>query len=420
MATQPAPPIWLLLPFALLLLAVAIAPLILRHHWERHYYKICFALAGFVCGYYLFVRRDPQRVTHALFEYFSFLVVVGAFFIVAGGIHLRPRSPGRPLANALFLLLGGLLASAIGTIGASMVLIRPWIEMNKTRFSGFHLAFFIFIVSNLGGLLLPVGPPLFLGYQNGVPFFWPLARLWPHWLFVSALLLAIFFILDSLKWARSIDRAAEMPVEKWRVFGKRNLIFLAILIVALIVLPSPAREMVMIAAAIASYFVSPRHVHQANAFTFRPLQEVAALFLAIFGTMLPVLDYMQLHAADIGVKTGRQFFWSTGMLSALLDNAPTYLTFSAVALGLHGFEANNAKDVATFIAGNDHLFIAISLGATLFGALTYIGNGPNLLVRAIAQNVNLPTPSFIAFSLKYAAPILLPIFALLSILFLRN
>ena len=418
-ATAPEAPRLLMLPFALLLIAVAIAPLILRHHWERHYYKVSFALTAFVLAYYLFVRGDLQRVTHALVEYLSFMVVVGSFFVVAGGIHVRARSQCRPLTNTVFLIVGALLANVIGTIGASILLIRPWIEMNRTRFAGFHLAFFIFIVGNIGGLLLPVGPPLFLGYQNGVPFFWSLVRLWPHWLFVGALLLSIFYILDFFNSKKTIGLDSELPVEKWRVFGKRNLVFMAILLVALITLPSPARELVMVITAVVSYLFSPRHIHEANAFTLLPLQEVGALFLGIFGTMIPVLDYVALHAAKLGVKTDAQFFWATGLLSAVLDNAPTYLTFSTAALGLHGLDMSNAGNVATFLARDDHSLVAISLGATLFGAFTYIGNGPNLLVLAIAQNLKIPAPGFFGFALKYSVPILLPIFALLSILFLR-
>ena len=413
----PEPPRLLMVPFALLLIAVALAPLILRRHWERHYFKFCSALAAFIFGYYCFVRDDTHRAVHAVSEYLSFMMVVGSFFVVAGGIHVRPRSQCRPLTNTLFLLGGALLASLIGTIGASMLLIRPWIEMNRTRFAGFHLAFFIFIISNVGGLLLPVGPPLFLGYQNGVPFLWSLVRLWPHWLFITGVLLSVFYFVDLRKWRTSSFLDTDSHSEKWRLFGRRNFVFMSILIVALVALPSPARELAMIAAAIASYFITPRHVHQANAFTFLPLQEVAALFLGIFGTMIPVLDYVQLHAADLGVKTDGQFFWVTGMLSALLDNAPTYLMFFAAALGLHGLDMNNTKDVASFLAHNDHSLIAISLGATLFGALTYIGNGPNLLVKAIAQNVNMPTPSFFSFVFKYAAPVLLPLFALLTLVF---
>jgi Na+/H+ antiporter NhaD/arsenite permease-like protein len=423
-ATAPEAPRLLMLPFALLLVAVAIAPLILRHHWERHYYKVSFTLAAFVLAYYAFVRGDLPRATHALVEYLSFMVVVGSFFVVAGGIHLRARSQCRPLTNVVFLIVGALLANVIGTIGASMLLIRPWIEMNRTRFAGFHLAFFIFIVSNIGGLLLPVGPPLFLGYQKGVPFFWPLFRLWPHWLFVSALLLVIFYLLDRRSFKRLTDSgvasfSAASP-EKWHVFGKRNLALMSALLIALIALPSPVREFAMITIAATSYFVSPRRVHEANGFTFLPLQEVAALFFGIFSTMIPVLDYVEMHARDLGLRTDPQFFWATGLFSALLDNAPAYLTFLAGALGLHKLHMNNANGMAEFIARYANSLIAVSLGATFFGALTYIGNGPNLLVKAIAQAAKVPTPSFFGFIFKYAAPVLLPIFALLSILFLRK
>jgi Na+/H+ antiporter NhaD/arsenite permease-like protein len=415
----PEPPPLLILPFAVLLVTLAVAPLILQHHWQRYYYKICFALAAFVSGYYCLVRGDAGRVLGALLEYLSFMVVVGSFYTVAGGIHLRARTSCRPWTNTLFLLCGALLANATGTVAASMLLIRPWIEMNKGRFAGFHLAFFIFIVSNVGGLLLPVGPPLLLGYQSGVPFFWPL-RLWPQWLFVNALLLSTFYLVDRHNFTRSIELEVAARVDKWRIFGKRNAAFMSILLVALVALPSPERELVMVAAAIASFFVSPRHVHEANAFTFLPLKEVAVLFLAIFGTMIPVLDYLELHARDLGVQTVAQFFWSTGILSALLDNAPTYLTFLAVALGLQGLDVHNPQDLESFLAQDDRYLVAISLGATLFGALTYIGNGPNLLVRAIAQHLKMPVPGFFAYVVKYAMPVLLPIFALLAIIFLRK
>jgi Na+/H+ antiporter NhaD/arsenite permease-like protein len=346
--------------------------------------------------------------------------VVASFFTVAGGIHVRARRRCGPLANLLFLFVGALLANVIGTIGASMVLIRPWIEMNKTRFAGFHLAFFIFVVSNIGGALLPVGPPLLLGYQKGVPFLWPLVRLWPCCLLVTALLLAIFHFIDRRSCARSIELATPSPAETWRIFGKWNFLFLLILLAALIALPAPWRELAMILTAVISYFTSPGHVHQANAFSFLPLKEIGALFLGIFGTMIPVLDYVELHAQHLGLKTDLEFFWSTGLLSALLDNAPTYLTFFAGALGWHGLDMNNAEDITIFIARSDHALVAVSLGATFFGALTYIGNGPNLLVRAVAQNLNVQTPTFFGFLFKYAAPALLPIFILLSFLWFRH
>jgi Na+/H+ antiporter NhaD/arsenite permease-like protein len=411
----------LMLPFAVLLIAIALAPIIVKHHWERHYHRVCFALAAIVCGYYVFVLNAGPRVLHAAFEYFSFIAVVGSFFVVSGGIHLRPKSRARPSINALFLFLGALLANVIGTIGASMLLIRPWIHMNKTRFSGFHLAFFIFVVSNVGGALFPVGPPLVLGYLKGVPFAWPLLRCWPHWLVTLGLLLPIFYLGDLINFRAARSPNAEDPDDSqgWHCRGQRNFFFMSILLLALIGLPPIWREAVMIVVAIISFRTTPVRIHQANAFSFAPLKEVGWLFLGIFGTMIPVLDYAELHAADLGLHSDLQFFWATGILSALLDNAPTYLTFFAAALGLHGLDMNNAAQISEFIARHDHYLVAISLGATFFGALTYIGNGPNLLVKAIAENMKVPAPGFFGYMFKYAIPVLLPIFALVSFLFFR-
>lgn len=419
--SQPGPPPLILLPFALLLIFIAFAPIILQHHWERYYHKVCLGLAAIVCGYYLFARHDAERVLHAGLKYVSFIAVVGSFFVVSGGIHLRARSPAGPAANTSFLFLGALLSNVVGSIGASMLLIRPWIEMNKARFSGFHLAFFIFVVSNVGGALLPVGPPLFLGYLNHIPFLWPLVRCWPQWVVAIAALLLIFYLVDlrSSSVATTVS-VASGGAEKWHCFGKRNFIFMSILLVALMEFPPIGREAVMGACAIASYYWTPARIHEANAFTFAPIKEVAWLFLGIFGTMIPVVDYVELHARDLGVHTDAQFFWATGLLSGLLDNAPAYLTSLAGALGLHQLDMNNANHMAEFVARHDHSLIAVSLGATFFGALTYIGNGPNLLVKAIAQDAKVPTPSFFGFVVKFAAPVLLPIFALLSILFFRK
>jgi Na+/H+ antiporter NhaD/arsenite permease-like protein len=367
------------------------------------------------------VSGDVGRVLHALIDYASFIVVVGSFYVVAGGTHLRVRNRAGPAENALFLFCGALLANVVGTIGASILLIRPWIHMNKARFAGFHLAFFVTIVSNLGGALLPVGPPLFLGYLKGVPFLWPLVKCWQPWLVAISLLLLIFYLVDRRNFSSAAaDSAALAEGQMWHVFGKRNLAIMSILLAALIVLPSIWREGAMLICAVASYRWTVPHVHQANAFTFTPIKEVAWLFLGIFGTMIPVVDYVERHAHDLGMQTDLQFFWVTGLLSAFLDNAPTYLTSLACALGLHGFNMNNANQVSEFVARHDHSLVAISLGATFFGALTYIGNGPNLLVKAIAQDLKVATPSFFGFLLKYTAPILLPIFILISLLFFRQ
>ena len=409
----------IILPFALLLLSIALAPVILRHHWERHYHKLCVVLAVLVCGYYIFALNAGARIIHAGLDYFSFMVVVGSFFVVSGGIHLRVKGAARPAANTLFLFGGALLAGIIGTIGASMLLIRPWIATNRGRFAGMHLAFFIFVVSNVGGALLPTGPPLFLGYLKGVPFFWNLMRCWPQWSVTLGLILLGFYVADQMNFraARKSVREKSMASEKWSCDGSGNFIFMLAILSALIVLPPGWREAVMIVATLVSYWRTPRRIHQANAFSFAPIKEVGWLFLGIFGTMIPVLDYMELHAANLGLHSDLQFYWAAGVLSALLDNAPTYLTLLAGALGLHGLDIDSAQQMSEFVRLHDHYLVAIALGATCFGALTYIGNGPNLLVKAIAEQAKVPTPSFFGFAFKFAIPVLIPIFALVSYLF---
>ncbi|HXQ01439.1 MAG TPA: sodium:proton antiporter, partial [Candidatus Udaeobacter sp.] len=202
----------IMVPFAILLVAIALAPLIAQHHWERHYHKLCVALAGTVCLYYLFVAKEPARVIHAGIDYLTFMVVVGSFFVVAGGIHLRVKSPSSAMRNTLFLFVGALLGNLIGTIGASMLLIRPWIAMNRARVRPMHIAFFVFLVGNIGGALLPVGPPLFLGFLKGVPFGWTLQNCWRQWLIAVAIVLAVFFVLDliNLRWRERAIHESEI------------------------------------------------------------------------------------------------------------------------------------------------------------------------------------------------------------------
>jgi len=298
-----------------------------------------------------------------------------------------------------------------------VLLIRPWIRMNKARFAGMHLAFFIFIVSNAGGALLPVGPPLFLGFLKGVPFWWTLQHCWLEWSVTLGLLLVIFYFADRMNLCATEGASREKQAMHWNCDGRRNCIFLAIILAALIFVPEGRREAIMIAAAVISYWRTPRRIHQANNFSFAPIKEVGWLFLGIFGTMIPVLDYMELHAANLGLRTDFQFYWATGVLSGLLDNAPTYLAFFAGALGLHDLNIENVHEVSTFIAQNGRTLAAISLGATCFGALTYIGNSPNLLIKTIAEHARVPTPGFFSYICKFALPVLLPIFAIVSILF---
>lgn len=412
-----AEPNWLImLPFGILLLAIALGPLIAQHHWERHYHKLCLVLAGVVCLYHLFVVREAARVAHAGIDYVTFMIVAGSFFLVAGGIHLRVKSPSSPIRNTLFLFSGAVLANLIGTIGASMVLIRPWITMNRGRFAPMHVAFFIFLVSNIGGALLPVGPPLFLGLLKGVPFWWTLQHCWRQWLVAIGLVLAVFLVLDHLNFRRAA-KSVESDLTKWGCDGAHNFIFLFALLGVLVAVPVGWREPLMVLVALGSYFGTAKRIREANSFTVAPLKEVGWLFLGIFGTMIPVLEYMERSAGDLGLNSDAAFYWATGLLSGVLDNAPTYLAFFAAALGLHNLDIHEPSQVAQFLSGGGHELVAISLGAALFGALTYIGNAPNLLIKAIAEQARVPTPTFVGYIWRFALPILIPIFALIAIWF---
>jgi Na+/H+ antiporter NhaD/arsenite permease-like protein len=403
-----------MVPFAVLLLAIALGPLIARHHWERHYHKLCLALAGIVCFYYLLVLKQPARVVHAGMEYATFMVVVGSFFVVAGGIHLRAKAPSSPLRNTLFLLAGALLGSLIGTIGASMLLIRPWIAMNRSRIAPMHIAFFIFVVSNIAGALLPVGPPLLLGFLNGVPFSWTLQHCWRPWSITVGLILLVFFVLDLVNWRENRKTA---DLSSWRCDGAHNSVFLLAILAAIIAVPAGWREGLVVLTALGSYLGTPKRIRESNNFSFVPLKEVAWLFLGIFGTMIPVLVFMEQSAGELGLRGEFGFYWATGLLSALLDNAPTYLAFFAAVLGLHGLELKDTARIAAFVTSDGRELAAVSLGATFFGALTYIGNAPNLLVKSIAEQARIPTPSFIGYIWKFALPILIPIFGLVSVIF---
>jgi Na+/H+ antiporter NhaD/arsenite permease-like protein len=410
----------IMLPFVILLLAIAFGPVIAQHHWQGHYHKVCVALAGIVCLYYLFDLWQPAPVLHAALDYASFMFVVGSFFVVAGGIHLRVKSPSGALRNTLFLFSGAILANLIGTIGASMLLVRPWIAMNRGRIAPMHLAFFIFLVSNIGGALLPVGPPLFLGFLKGVPFGWTLQNCWRQWLLTVAIVLLVFFVLDFFSLRARRKTIHEGEITRWRCQGAHNFLFLFALLAVLIAVPAGWREPLMALIAVGSYCATPQRIREADNFSFAPLKEVGWLFLGIFGTMVPVLEFMKSSAETMGLTSERAFYWAAGLLSALLDNAPTYLAFLAAALGLYGFDINESSQVARFTLINGGELAALSLGATFFGALTYMGNAPNLLVKTIAEHAHVPVPSFIGYVWKFALPILIPVLLLISIFFFSH
>ncbi|NBV21692.1 MAG: sodium:proton antiporter [Proteobacteria bacterium] len=411
----------MMIPFALLLAAIAIGPFINRHGWERHYPKIAGGLGLVTALYYVFVLNAPARMLHVAHDYVSFIVITGSLFVVSGGIHIRVKGEATPAVNCLFLLAGAVLANFVGTTGASMLLIRPWIRMNKYRITAFHIVFFIFIVSNIGGCLTPIGdPPLFLGYLSGVPFWWTVEKCWPAWGVAVLGLIGIFFCFDTKNFLRAPQpvRDAETARETWAIVGWHNLAFLGLILTAVFLRNPPGlSEALMVLAAVGSYFTTPKPVHTANDFTFAPVKEVAWLFAGIFATMVPALDYLESHATALGLDSPMKFYWFTGALSGVLDNAPTYLAFLAAALGREHLSVNAPADVVAFTAQQGPTLLAISLGAVFFGAMTYIGNGPNFMVKSIAEAAKVKTPSFGGYLFRYALPILLPLLVLVGLLF---
>jgi Na+/H+ antiporter NhaD/arsenite permease-like protein len=418
----------LIIPFGLLLLLIATMPLSparVHHLWERFYPHVALTLGLVVAAYYLLrIPEGGTTIQHTVLEYFAFISLIGSLFVVAGGIHLRFKGESTPRDNIVFLAVGAVITNVIGTTGASMLLIRPWIRMNKYRITAFHVVFFIFIVSNAGGALTPIGdPPLFLGFLRGVPFFWLIEHALLPWILTVGLLLAVFYLVDRRNFAKvplPVRHHAAEP-DTWRFDGRVNLLFLAI-IVGAVFLPSVPflREGVMISAAVASYKFTPRRVHEENHFDFGPIKEVAWLFSGIFLTMMPALDYLAAHGREFGFTQPLQYYFSTGFLSAVLDNAPTYLNFLKLAEASVVAPGTSETDgVAALLVQAPQLVVAVSLGAVFFGAMTYIGNGPNFMVKSIAHSAGVKVPTFFGYVVKFSLPILLPILVLVGWLFLR-
>lgn len=419
-------------PFALLLLCIALMPLFAAHFWEHHYPKVAVGLGLVTAAYYAFVQKDWHPLHHAAAEYVSFMALVGSLFVISGGINIRVKGEATPFKNTVFLLIGAVLANVIGTTGASMLMIRPWIKMNKYRITGLHVVFFIFVVSNVGGCLTPIGdPPLFLGFLRGVPFWWVLEHCWQAWALAVGLLLAVFYVVDSVNFRRAPKevREAQTAHEDWFFRGLLNLLWLGV-VLGSVFLPKSLQEttvggvfsvpaLVMFAAAIASYFTTRREVHEANDFSFGPVKEVGFLFVGIFLTMIPALQILQGGQA-VQISTPMQYYFSAGALSAFLDNAPTYLAFLAAAMGHEGLSVDSTADVIRFASAHAPHLIAISLGAVFFGAGSYIGNGPNFMVKAISEKAKVETPSFIAYMLRFSIPVLLPILIIVGWMMVRG
>ena len=383
-------------------------------------------LGAIVVTHYVFGLKDYEVMLQTAHEYVSFLLLIGSLFVVAGGMHIRVKGEATPLANCVFLFIGAVLSNFIGTTGASMILIRPWIRMNKYRITAFHIVFFIFLVSNVGGALTPIGdPPLFLGYLRGVPFFWVLENVWVIWLLAVSLVLLIFYFLDRQNFAKAPAKIRQKETgagEEWHFDGMQNIFFLVMIIGSVFINhPTFLREGIMLLAAILSYKTTKKEVHESNEFNFGPIKEVGILFLGIFATMVPALQWLEHNSAAIGLKNAAQFYWGSGALSSFLDNAPTYLNFLSAAIGLFATPGLAAQDAAKELATHHAQYIrAISIGSVFFGAMTYIGNGPNFLVKSIADQSKIETPTFFGYIFKYSLPFLLPVLALVWWLFFKT
>lgn len=493
------PSVGMVFPFVLLLLCIALMPFVAKHFWEKYYPHVSVGLGFIVFLYYAiaFKGYGVLRMFCSILDYVSFMALVGSLFVIAGGIHIDISGHGSPQKNVLILACGAVLANLIGTTGASMLLIRPFIRINKSRVQSYHVMFFIFIVSNCGGVLTPLGdPPLFLGYLQGVPFFWLLSqpRIVGAWLFCVGMLLIIFFCFDYYHFKKGISyqgslqslsvsaddikadededeeefaagkeklakdgkrvqiddddeeqgggkddqllvpgqQLASHTKQPIHVLGARNFAFLAAIVTLVLVQKAgflvdasqssmgaaTAVSLVisglMFATGFAAYRFGDKAAQEANSFSFGAIKEVGLLFIGIFCTMVPALDLLQIDAGKIDLTSPRAFYWSSGALSSVLDNAPTYLSFMAAARGLS--DPQELLDVSQLLSDPEFVkrLIGVSLGSVFFGANTYIGNGPNFMVKSLAEEGGAKCPTFVEYVYKFSGPILLPIFLIVS------
>jgi Na+/H+ antiporter NhaD/arsenite permease-like protein len=411
---MPDLPAWTMLPFPALVLAIAILPLVAPYAWERRWFQAVVILAISAPVVFQLTRseRTPELI-HTLGEYVTFIAAVGALFVAAGGVYVTGDLEATPKTNVAFLILGSLLASAIGTTGASVLVIRPLLRTNSQREHTAHLVpFFILAVGNAGGLLTPLGGgPLLVGFIQGVPFFWTL-RLLPVWLLYIGTFAVALYLVDRRAYsresaaARARDRAEKSPLT---LRGWHNFLWLLAIIGAAF-LPSVWRELAMLAIAAASFFGTSREVHDLNQFSLAPIAEVALIFAGLFACLVPIENGLAIRATTLPVQRSWQIFWASGSLSALLDNAPTYAAFAALARGL-------SKGQEHLVAGITPLkLVALSTGSVVMGATTYIGNGPNLIMKGIAERAGYSLPSFARFAL-FAFFTMLPAHLIMTAIF---
>jgi Na+/H+ antiporter NhaD/arsenite permease-like protein len=438
-------PLWSIIPFVGILLSIALMPLFVPHFWHNHFPKVAafWSLVLAIPFLYFYKGTAVYSIAHIfLADYIPFIILLWALFTVSGGIYIRGSLKGTPAVNSLLLLIGTLLASIIGTTGASMLMIRPILRSNSWRVHKVHtIVFFIFLVSNIGGALTPLGdPPLFLGFLHGVPFFWTL-KLLPQMAFASAMLLFIYLILDFYWYKKENESMLQhSEAEPLKIEGARNFIFLAVIIGGVLfsgivrigeinifgisqTIENLIRDALLIAMGFLSLVFTKKEVRAGNDFSWAPIVEVAYLFAGIFMTIIPALAILK--AGENGslawlvksVNTPAHYFWASGLLSSFLDNAPTYLTFFNSALGKFYPGMPEAQAVSKLFVEKIPYLAAISAGAVFMGANTYIGNAPNFMVKSIAEEAGVKMPSFFGYMFKYSIPILLVLFIVMTFIF---
>jgi len=440
-------PLWSCLPFAGMLLSIALFPLLAPGFWHHHFVKVSFGWAAamavpFALSYGMTAVHEIVHILLA--DYVPFIILLWSLYTVSGGILLKGSLTGTPLVNVLMLLLGTFLASMMGTTGAAMLLIRPFLRANSHRKNrSFMVVFFIFLVANIGGALTPLGdPPLFLGFLHGVPFFWTL-HLVPHLLVAAGVLLTVYFLLDWMAWRKEFPEGPK-PVsgnqERLRLLGAHNFLFLIGILAAVLMsgvihlgevnvlgvhrgIQDWLRDGILILMGILSLATTSITIREDNQFTWFPILEVAYLFIGIFITMIPCLAILKAgpkgHLAFLinAVREPAHYFWAAGTLSGFLDNAPTYLTFFSTALGSFYPGMSETQAVPKLIAESSVYLKAVSAGSVFFGACSYIGNAPNFMVRSIAEESGTPMPSFFGYILRYTLVFLIPTFVVVTFVF---
>lgn len=435
-----AMPLWAIIPFVLMLLSIAIGPIVAEHFWEKNWNKLLVAvvLSIPVAIYMAMVGMGHELVHTVFYDYLPFIILLLSLFVITGGIHMCGDIKATPAANSVILALGFVLASIMGTTGAAMLLIRPLLIINQQRQYRVHtILFFIAMVANCGGLMTPLGdPPLFMLFLRGASFTWFLG-MWKPWLFTGAVLLGIYLVLDTIYYKRedwvhrSADAKEKTPI---RITGKINFLYLLGVVASVAFLNEGTisamgaegaswvlkylREIALVGLTLLSLVTTAHQIRYVdNKYTWTPILEVAALFIGIFVTMAPALIFLRQNAQVMGLTHVWQYYFSTGALSSFLDNTPTAVAFHSMATGL-------SPEVMTSMGGNlvagipSVLLEAISIGAVFFGSMTYIGNGPNFMVKAIAEENAIKMPSFFGYMIKFSLIILLPIYILVWLLFL--